>query len=556
MKKKFSGLMLMTLLAALFTGCSHSSSSKGTGSEGNNLPKTKWLVLMYMDGDNNLNDVIYCDLNEVEKGLAENPDKDDASNIKVVALWDGWDFQSNNDSGETSVFETNSGFTNYDVHNLASTRLLELAPDDRYFNANGGGYYDAFELSPFTVDLTDTVDWLDGGEANMALESTLESFLKWAKAHYNAENIILQFSNHGGGPRSASINGGNYGRRSMCWDETSGGSTFLKTSDVSKALTAAGYGRANKVKMIMEDVCLGGSLEEAYQLKDFAEYYVASPNNVPGLGFDYISFISSLTSTADIESAGRALVDSYKGHYTKTEDYWENLLAANTDYFAGMDDVYISLYTTSCSTLSFIDLRKIDDVENAVEELASFILTEGRSKSDSRIVYSPTTGYYHDSATETLPEDAYNVAAEFGIKYWTAFSGEPIYYQGTFGNLKDLGFMLYLMDTIYQDSWPELLTKTAEVRNALNAAIIACWRDGYNGIPTYYKNGTNTGGYLPAAYGMGLTINCCVWVPYTYGGSTYRTSGFAEWYANELAFGRDCASWTTLIQEWFPFTGN
>ncbi len=68
MKKKFSGLMLMTLLAALFTGCSHSSSSKGTGSEGNNLPKTKWLVLMYLDGDNNLSDVIYCDLNEGEKG--------------------------------------------------------------------------------------------------------------------------------------------------------------------------------------------------------------------------------------------------------------------------------------------------------------------------------------------------------------------------------------------------------------------------------------------------------------------------------------------------------
>ena len=554
MQNNFKRLLCIFFLSVLFLGCKNSADSKNHGGKNDNVPKTKWLVLLYLDGDNNLNDYIYYDLNEAERGLFDNPDKDNADNLKVVALWDGWDFQTNNESEETSVFETNSNFESYDVHNIASTRLLELAPDSRHYTVNQGCAYAAYELSPDTVDLTDTVDWIKDGEVNMALESTLESYLKWAKKHYKADNIILQFSNHGGGPRSAVINGQNYARRSMCWDDTNGGSGFLKTADISKALKAAGFEKNNKVKMIMEDVCLGGSLEEAYQLKDYAEYYVGSPNNVPGMGFNYISFISSLTSTADIETAGRTLIDSYKKYYQKTNTSWANILESDPS-LAEMDDKYISLHYTSCSPLSFLKLTKINDVKNAVNNLASFILTEGKS-ADHRIVYSPSDSSYYDSFNEECPEDSFPVNRENAIKFWAAIYGDPIYYEGSFGSLKDLGFMLCMMDTIYKEQWPELLVKTAAVRNALNNAIIACWRDGYNGTPTYYKNSTNCDSYLSSDYGLGLTINCCIWVPYYYNGKTYKSSGFADWYKNELAFGKDCSNWTTLIEEWFPFKGN
>lgn len=548
MKTKLKSLLGILFMSALFFSCSHSSGNKNQGGDDPKLPKTKWLVLLYMDGDNNLNDVLYCDLNEVERGMYENPDKDDAGNLRVVALWDGCDFQSNNDEGEESVFETNPGFAACDVHNIASTRLLELAPDSRSLTAKGGGDYVAFELSPATVDLTDTVDWIEGGEVDMASETTLENYLKWAKNHYNAENIILQFSNHGGGPRSAGINGQNYGRRSMCWDDTNGGSSFLKTADVTTALKAAGYGPGKKVKMIMEDVCLGGSVEEAYQLKDYSEYYVGSPNNIPGMGFNYISFISSLTSTADIKTVGETLIDSYKNYYTKSDTYWTSVLNENHDYFEGMNEKEISLYYPSASTLSFIDLSKVNAVKDAVNELASFIL-DNANMSDTRIKYSRSEGQFYDSQTETdIPEDAFFVPIIYAIQYWAAYYGDPIYYEGSFGLLKDLGYMIAVMEDEFKYSWPQLLEKTADVKRALNEAIIACWRDGYNEVPTYYKTSSNSEGYLSPDCGCGLTINCSVWVATGSGSVGY---GFASWYQNELAFGKDCANWTNLIQAWW-----
>ena len=53
--------------------------------------ESEWLVLLYMDGDNNLNDPIYLDLNEAESGLAKLEESD---SVTVVALWDGWDFET------------------------------------------------------------------------------------------------------------------------------------------------------------------------------------------------------------------------------------------------------------------------------------------------------------------------------------------------------------------------------------------------------------------------------------------------------------------------------
>ena len=53
-----------------------------------------WLVVMYMDGDNNLHQPIYMDMNEVEYGLNNIRNSDDTAksgydSVNVVALWDG-----------------------------------------------------------------------------------------------------------------------------------------------------------------------------------------------------------------------------------------------------------------------------------------------------------------------------------------------------------------------------------------------------------------------------------------------------------------------------------
>ena len=521
-----------------------------------NKQNSEWLMLMYMDGDNNLNDPIYVDLNEAEYGLSKLPED---SSVRIIALWDGWDFVTNNDpdNPETSQLAENAAQFGLTLE-TASTKLLELGADGRGKPETVAG----ITLSENTKDLTSTVNWIKNNEADMSSEKTLEYFLKWVKANYTADKIIIQFSNHGGGPRSA-IPCREYVRRSMCWDETSGGSSFLKTSDVSRALKNAGFGSDNKVSLIMEDVCLGGSLEEAYELKDYSNYYVGSPNNVPGYGFDYVSFVSSLTHDATIEEIGCNLVKTYKTNYEWTSENWNEFLTNNPD-LAGEDDMWISISNPNANTLSFIDLSKINSVKNAVNELAQLIYND--TGDENRIIvdintntlyFLNTNGKYYDNQGNLPPTNAqlYNVYRRFGIKWWTAYYGDPIYYNGSFGCLKDLGAMCAFMRQYYPESlWSELNTKTNAVTSALSNAIVASWRDGYN-APTYYKiKGESYYDALGSStdLGAGLTINCSCWVNHQAAdGKTYKYQEFADWYKNDLKFGKDSSNWTSLIESWW-----
>lgn len=521
--------------------------------------KTEWLMLMYMDGDNNLNDPIYIDLNEAEKGLAENSNR---NNIRIIALWDGWDFKTGNDDNETSTFAKANIET-------ASTRLLELGADSSDFYAeNGGVYYNACKLSQDTIDHTDSVDWIVNGEVDMSNPTTLANFLNWCTQNYSAEKVILQFSNHGGGPRSAVTTDQEYSRRSMCWDETNGGSSFIKTSDVSKALKSAGYGTNNKIDLIMEDVCLGGSLEEAYELKDYSNYYIGSPNNVPGAGFNYINFVKSLTNGATVEKVGCDLIKDYRSNYEWSTAKWTSFIEKNPK-FTSYDNLEKSIFNTQMSTLSFIDLSKIADVKTKVSELANLIYTDTGTETRIKIDTNTNTlyvlnnnGNYVDSYGNQPPANAnlYYMYRKFGIKWWTAYYGDPIYYEGSFGCLKDLGTMCVFMRKYYSTSqWAQLNTKANAVTSALSEAVIASWRDGYNKTPTYYKNKEDNeyqdalgGTSFDDDLGAGLTINCSCWVPYTGNdGKTYTYQGFANWYKYDLAFGKECLAWTILINYWW-----
>ena len=187
-------------------GCSSAAVTKTVTAGPQN---TEWLLIMYMDGDNNLNNPIYLDLNEAEYGLSQFKSTD---HIRIIALWDGFKGDSQNPRSSLWGKET--------------THLLELGPDSRTDDT-------LLELSAQTVDWSFTADWLSEGEADMSSKTTLENYLNWVNTHFTGTKTILQFSNHGGGPRSL-IPGGNYGRRAMCMDDTNGTdaggiNTFLKT---------------------------------------------------------------------------------------------------------------------------------------------------------------------------------------------------------------------------------------------------------------------------------------------------------------------------------------
>ncbi len=272
-----------------------------------------------------------------------------------------------------------------------------------------------------------------------------------------------------------------------------------------------------------------------------------------------------MKSGESIEEIGSNLVYSYKSDYELSTTSWTNFFTQNGIDSAAVSNTeakkYVSYINTNCSTLSFINLSKINDVKLAVDELATLILNDNtqetriKKDSDGKYYILGEDGKYYYDTTEA-PEGAELISRREAIKLNTALAGDPIFYQGTFGCLKDLGFMIFNMKSIYtEEAWPELYTKCNNVTAALNDALIACWRDGYY-KPTYYKinskshNASDSSSYYGTSSGFGLTINCSVWVPKTFNGQTYLYEGFEDWYENELDFGKN-STWTTLIKNWF-----
>lgn len=376
-----------------------------------------WLVVMYMDGDNDLNDPIFMDMNEVEYGLYQIRNSDGSSfsgydSVNVVALWDG-----------ASSFENPDGSTGTPQIGNAGTYIYELGRD--YDNSTTYTTSPGCVLSSDTKNLSYTAPWLVGttqtistslpnnahGELNMGDKQTLINFLNWVKVRYTAnKGVILQFSDHGGGPRSVRYVktadgrtikvGDTSGRRALCWDEYSN-SAFLKTKDVSDALQAAGYA-SNKAAMILMDVCLGSSLEDAYQFKDYANYLAASPNNIPGLGLDYVNLMKSFTHNTTIEAVGQKIVEDYKTQYGNNTTLWNNYAAqagasSYNDLSTEQKELLEWFGDLGFTTFTITDLSKIADVKTAIDSLCNVLLSDtGKAKT----VYVDDNGYFSPTATE------------------------------------------------------------------------------------------------------------------------------------------------------------
>ncbi len=155
----------------------------------------KWLIMMYMDGDCNLEPYLWEDMNEMEYGLGQ-MSSSTRDKVTIVALWDGNPSYSSGGSDGSKLYE------------LGTDSSLDTSLDSS------------------TTDLTSS-GWFSS-EVNMGEGNTLTEFLDWANSNYTGyDNKMLVFSNHGGGARGIGGNGRG-GTRAVCWDDSNGGD-FLET---------------------------------------------------------------------------------------------------------------------------------------------------------------------------------------------------------------------------------------------------------------------------------------------------------------------------------------
>ncbi|MDW8072388.1 MAG: clostripain-related cysteine peptidase, partial [Anaerolineae bacterium] len=115
-------------------------------------------------------------------------------------------------------------------------------------------------------------------ELNMGDSQTLVNFLTWARERYPAQYYYLAIADHGRGTTG------------IAWDNNRNNEDYLTTAELRTALSTATNSGQWKVNVLHYDTCLMALLENAYQVKDYVDYLVAS-QNLAWSAFAYATYV-------------------------------------------------------------------------------------------------------------------------------------------------------------------------------------------------------------------------------------------------------------------------
>lgn len=467
-----------------------------------------WLFVFYLDGDNSLDGNIWNDLNEMEYGLSffregDGSAKSGYESARCVVLWDGIKSGSHSDSH---------------IYELGADSDLDL------------------DLTPLTMDISG-VEFLKEKEVDMSDYSTLEKFLVWVDGHYSAKKNVLQIADHGCGAGGISKH---LMTRTMLEDTTSGVYSVMSTKEFATGLKNAGYGKSKKFDIMLFDICFGSSIEDLYEFRDFARYYIGSPNATPASGFSYYNFFNKLKKGVDAESFGRRLCEVFENDYKKYSAFWNSLAYKCYGTYSPEKDQLAEMNWGSClsstiSTITMVDLSKIELAADKIDALAGAI----KDKKDFRkYLYVDTSRYPIVASSDYL---YYPTLDSHIDSPWTF----------------DLG---YFATKIYKDenAGEEVKAAAKELIDVLEGTICTSWR-----ASLYTRNGelclpSNLSSTDTISFYEFLSLKCCgISVS---GGSRVnsglnrnylKTGSVCSWYESELSFGARSGGWTDLLKSWF-----
>ena len=217
------------------------------------LDPPRWTVMFYLDGDNDLNNTYAPILNRLEVG-ANNP------NANVLALWD------NTPNLDTAYIEVQ-----YDAN------LSQL------FSYNEG------------------VNSWSQGELAMNDPATLSNFIAWAVENYPAQHYALVLDDHGSG-----LSGG------LC--DGSGTETcpaLMDLVDMKQALADAYAQTGEKIDVLYMAMCLMGMLEDGYQFRDYADYYVANETIQLAFKAPYTGYVQNIQADSTPAQVATLFASAY-----------------------------------------------------------------------------------------------------------------------------------------------------------------------------------------------------------------------------------------------------
>lgn len=163
----------------------------------------------------------------------------------------------------------------------------------------------------------------DVGKKQITTADEMGDFIRFAAENYPSDRYGFIFWNHGGGTLGGYGSDQNYNEASM------------DIAAMEKGFQKGGV----HFNFIGYDCCLMATIENAYALRNYADYLIASEETEPGTGWYYTNFLTALSKDPGMStlSIAKNIIDDFNnGEYT--------------------EDIYSGV------TLSLIDLKEIDNV--------------------------------------------------------------------------------------------------------------------------------------------------------------------------------------------------
>ncbi|MBI4721682.1 MAG: T9SS type A sorting domain-containing protein [Candidatus Stahlbacteria bacterium] len=237
----------------------------------------QWTILVFINGDNNLEDAGIDDMNEMERAI-------DTTNYNVIVEFD-----------RIPGYDTSNG-------NWTTTRRYFITPDT---------INDTIIRSTLIADL---------GEINMGNPNSIIDFATWGIENYPAEHYSLIIWDHGNGWYKV---GGAPQRvspllKGISSDETDGDNIGVANGEYAFAMDSIATFLGKKIDILGNDACFMGMQEVAYEVKDYVDFIVFSEYSEPWDGYPYDDILTWLTANpiASPKELAQIIVDKYVASYS------------------------------------------------------------------------------------------------------------------------------------------------------------------------------------------------------------------------------------------------
>jgi len=321
-------------------------------------------VLAYLAADNSLSGLALEDLEEMRAGMAK------VGNSRVRLL---------------VYIDTNS-----------SPRLIELKNEDGKLVENTVKTYE----NRNSVGLAETQEVFDDVFKNDA---------------YKAESYGLIYWSHGDGwipnPLPATR---------WVGQDTGSGTHYMNIDDLVTILSAEAVPHFD---FILFDACFMQSIEVAYALRNFTDYYIGSPTEIPGPGAPYDELVPAMFSDGEV---ALKVADAYYTPYKKIYDDGRNLTNAN---WTGGVAVCV-LQSDMLESLASITKQVLSENVDS-EVLRSLVFNYDQRRGSSNVGY-----YDFVQLMQQLTDDSgfadWKQVYEMAVLYWEKTPGNYSAFGGMF----------------------------------------------------------------------------------------------------------------------------